>query len=381
MQLAWRKRGFCRVAQQAVEALASRSCERRRPRIAAPIGTPIAAAGPPVTPIACPTAIAVGQATVQSSAFTRPPVMAILLSRALRSCERRFCSRVRSEVGINFERYPIDAPSSAKFHAVVEGARHALVESGCASFPEFLTSDATDQAAAEAAAKAPSAFVTNSTHNAWQLPFADPAYPAEDVRNLEMHTRVASTAYDELSDDGPLRRLYHFDPFVAFVGAVTTQAHLHRLADPLGACSVNVFRPGWHHAWHFDEAEYTTTLSLQQSEEGGEFEFTPPLRRTQDDLAEAAVARVLCERSPYRPTRRDAAAADEPSSSMQVTAAPFAPGTLQIFAGRYSLHHVKRVPPTATRDRLVAVLCFATRPGVVNSPSVQQMFWGRTAQA
>ena len=54
-------------------------------------------------------------------------------------------------------------------------------------------------------------------------------------------------------------------------------------------------------------------------------------------------------------------------------------GTLQIFAGRYSLHHVRRVPETATTDRLVAVLCFATEPGVINSPSVQQMFWGRTA--
>ena len=32
-----------------------------------------------------------------------------------------------------------------------------------------------------------------------------------------------------------------------------------------------------------------------------------------------------------------------------------------------------------TADRLVAVLCFAGEPGVRNSPSVQQMFWGRTA--
>ena len=29
------------------------------------------------------------------------------------------------------------------------------------------------------------------------------------------------------------------------------------------------------------------------------------------------------------------------------------------------------------RDRLSAVLCFADKPGVFNSPSVQKMFWGR----
>ena len=63
------------------------------------------------------------------------------------------------------------------------------------------------------------------------------------------------------------------------------------------------------------------------------------------------------------------------------TVASFEPGTLQIFAGRYSLHHVKRIPEDAKTDRLVAVLCFAGERGVVNSPSVQQMFWGRTRAA
>ena len=169
-----------------------------------------------------------------------------------------------------------------------------------------------------------------------------------------MRTRVASTAYDELDEGGALKRLYQYDAFVQFVGAVTSQPRLYRLADPLGACSINVFRPGWHHAWHFDESEFTTTLSLQQAERGGEFEFTPPLRRSQAELAEPAVARILNERSPY---------------------------TLQIFAGRYSLHHVKRVADDATRERLVAVMCFATEPGKVNSAAVQQMFWGRSVEA
>jgi len=38
--------------------------------------------------------------------------------------------------------------------------------------------------------------------------------------------------------------------------------------DPIGACTINVFREGWHHAWHFDEAEFTVTLSLQAADEG-----------------------------------------------------------------------------------------------------------------
>jgi hypothetical protein len=35
---------------------------------------------------------------------------------------------------------------------------------------------------------------------------------------------------------------------------------------------------------------------------------------------------------------------------------------------------------TAPCDRLVAVLCFASAPGVCNSPRVQEFFWGRSLQ-
>lgn len=281
-------------------------------------------------------------------------------------------------LGIDFESYPIDGPfTTSKLHSIVDNARRSLVETGCASFPGFLTPEATALAASEAASKSANAFVTDSEHNVWQLPHDDPTRSAADVRNTRMRTRVASIAYDELDSESPLRRLYAYDPLVDFVAAVTSQPRLFRLADPLGACSVNIFRPGWHHAWHFDEAEFTVTLSLQQSDQGGEFEFTPPLRRHQHDLAAPAVARILNERSPYR------VAADYDSGSVTplVTAAPFVPGTLQIFAGRYSLHHVKRISQGASRERLAAVLCFATEPGVVNSPSCQRMFWGRKAVA
>ena len=54
----------------------------------------------------------------------------------------------------------------------------------------------------------------------------------------------------------------------------------------------------------------------------------------------------------------------------------FEPGTLSIFCGSRCLHEVTRVH--GDRDRLVAVFCFATRPGVRNSAQVQKLFWGRS---
>ena len=59
-----------------------------------------------------------------------------------------------------------------------------------------------------------------------------------------------------------------------------------------------------------------------------------------------------------------------------VRAAPFAPGTLQNFAGRSSQHRDSKVEG----ERLVAVYCFSDVEGFVNSPEVQRMFWGRAVR-
>ena len=121
--------------------------------------------------------------------------------------------------------------------------------------------------------------------------------------------------------------------------------------------------------------------------EGGDFVFTRPLRKTQSDLALGSVASVLRAHTNYsfaldekgdkeeKQTDGDEEAAVPVPVSVPVRTAPFAPGTLQVFAGRYSLHAVTRT--SGTRERLVAVLCFATEPNVRNTPAVQEMFWGR----
>ena len=271
---------------------------------------------------------------------------------------------------VDLSRYPIDELRGAAGRALVARAREDLRTSGCASFPGFLGAAALADAVEEAARKAPAAFATDATHNAYQLSTSDLSLPEAHVRNLRMRTRVASTAYDELAADGALRRLYANDVFLDLVGAVTG-ARVFRLDDALGAASINVFEPAWEHAWHYDESEYTVTLSLQTADEGGAFEFTKPLRNSSDDLAAAATAAVVSTHSTYDAAPRGGA------STPAVSAAPFAPGTLQIFAGRYSLHRV--APVVGASQRLVAVFCFADAPGFVNTPDVQQMFWGRTA--
>ena len=185
---------------------------------------------------------------------------------------------------VNLERYPIGDLRSVEGRALVDKARRDLQATGCASFPCFLTAAALSDAVAEATAAAPDAFETDDTHNAYQLSDTDATLLATHVRNQQMRTRVASTACDELDESRAIRALYACDELLGLVKAITGRS-VHRLADPLGAASINVFRSGWSHAWHYDESEFTVTLSLVQAAEGGAFEFTEPLRKT---LIEAA---------------------------------------------------------------------------------------------
>eukprot|EP00051_Salpingoeca_urceolata_P016299 m.215577 g.215577 ORF g.215577 m.215577 type:complete len:347 (+) comp18641_c0_seq1:1191-2231(+) len=277
--------------------------------------------------------------------------------------------------GVDLERYPLHlcVDRSVAYADIVQQARSSLATTGCASFPGFWRPEVVRETVDLTQTLVPDAFVTDSTHNAYQLPESDLTLPSNHVRNVQMNTRVASAAYDQIPL--PLRRLYQWDGLVRFVSAVLAK-RMHPLADPLGSCTINIFQSGWEHAWHFDEAEYTVTLALQHAEAGGEFEFTRPLRTTPADLAASQVAGVIRQHSTYTDVvGGDDAATDAP----HVFTAPFEPGTLQIFGGRYSLHRVKQLTATATRSRFVAVLCFATEAHLHNSPAVQKMFWGRTA--
>ena len=68
-------------------------------------------------------------------------------------------------------------------------------------------------------------------------------------------------AYDLLDPAGPLLSLYHSEAFTKFLARVLGLPALHRLADPLGAASINIFPPGTAHNWHFDEGLTFTSKS------------------------------------------------------------------------------------------------------------------------
>ena len=257
---------------------------------------------------------------------------------------------------VDLERYPIADPDSPGSRLLVERCRAAIRQDGHCLLPGFLTSDATRAVVDEAAPLLPGAWFCSRTHNVYLAP-DDPGFPKEHPRRRRLKTEVGSVAYDRLPKDGLLRRLYDWDPLVRFVGAVLWKQAFYRLADPLGALSINVFTDGGGHGWHFDESEFTTTIMLQTAERGGHFECVPRIRPVEGEDHDA-VGRVLDGRADG------------------VRRLEFEPGTLSIFGGRRSIHRVTAVE--GGRPRLVAVLCYGTEPGLINSDLVRELFWGRT---
>ncbi len=123
---------------------------------------------------------------------------------------------------------------------------------------------------------------------------------------------------------------------------------------------VNVGRPGQQFNWHFDTNEFTITMLLKAAAAGGYFEYVPNLRSADDERYDA-VKRVLGgDRSRVRRLELHA-------------------GDLQFFLGRFSLHQVTE--NTGAGDRLLLIMSFAEKPGMIGSRERVQDLYGKITDA
>jgi hypothetical protein len=300
----------------------------------------------------------------------------------------RYCSVYRqitirtTTTTMNTVKYPwlsdLTSPEATK---AIQKARAQFQSTGAVIFANFITELALEECVDDATAQEDGAFTTDDTHTAYLSP-SDPSRADNSVYNHEMRTQVASVAFDELSAESRLAELYK-DPLLLQLVSSIVQKDLYLSEDPIGCCSINVFRPTYHHSFHFDESEFSTTLMLQEAACPGTglFQYTDPLRDGPGDLALPAVAAAV-RTYDDSPSSLDVDFAESASPSHLLVSAPklhtlnFRPGTLSIFSGSRSLHRVTTVE--GPRSRLVAVLTFATFPGFRNSAKVQKLFWGRS---
>lgn len=257
---------------------------------------------------------------------------------------------------VNTARYPIGAANTSTATEFIQQCHATYQQTGLCMLPDFIVSSACQQLAIEAAAVDEHAWFCNSTHNVYLAEQQAETTQTPERSRSQQNTYVGSVPYDRIGQHSLLNKLYQWDPLMHFIAGVLGKEQLHRFADPLGACSINVFVDGGEHGWHFDESEFTITLMLQAPENGGAFEYVPKIRGL--DQEQTIVQQILD---------------DEYDDVVEL---PFTAGTLLIFGGRQTIHRVTRV--TGNVPRLVPVLCYSEQPQQTNSDSVRKLFWGRT---
>jgi hypothetical protein len=257
---------------------------------------------------------------------------------------------------VDLDRYPLDAPGSAGYRRMVEAARQGLAASGACVFEGFLKPATVARILAEIDPLRANAFVCGDPHNVY-LVEADPSLPADHPRNRLVGSAKAILADDELPDESPLRALYGWDRFRAFVREALQIDRIFPFADPLAPININFYGDGQELGWHFDNSKFTVTLMLRQAESGGVFEYAPGIRE-ESEAGYARVGRIL---------------AGDHGEVLELSQDP---GALVLFLGSRSLHRV--TPSFGKEPRTIAILSYTSEPGRGLKEQTRLIFYGRT---
>ncbi len=238
--------------------------------------------------------------------------------------------------------------------------RAELAADGCAVIRDFFSPAGLAALQAEAAERKAGTYYSPSKACNVYLNDGDPEYPEDHPRNMFMPRTNGFITADSFSEETASRRLYYWDPLKEFLADCLSKKELFIYEDPVSNMIVNVGKPGQQFNWHFDTNEFTITMLLQAADSGGIFEYVPDLRNAEDECYDD-VKRVL----------------DGDRSRVRQLA--LNPGDLQFFLGRFSLHQVTE--NTGDNDRLLLIMSFAEKPGMVGSMARVKDLYGKVTDA
>lgn len=256
---------------------------------------------------------------------------------------------------VNVQMYPIADLSCSAARALIQNSRNRLEEVGAVALSSFLTEEAVTALATEARRLDWAAHEYRADHTVYFEPSDETLSPDHPRRRL-VHTHKGNVPYDRIPASALLRSLYRWDDLLHFIAAVLGEPVLYRHADAMAALNINTHGPGQQLGWHFDRTDFAVTLSLQQCEQGGVFEYVPNLRSSTEENFDR-VARILS------------------GAQEGVRRLPAEPGTLTLFRGHYSLHRV--TPGDGPSKRLMAALSYVRDPEVTFSSYARKLFYGR----
>lgn len=260
------------------------------------------------------------------------------------------------ETWLNIRKYDIVDPTKDSYKKLVEKGRSDLQESGACEWPDFVTDHALNVLKWESGVLEQSAFFKPVEGNAYLSPHNVSEFAADHPVNRTEPTRVGVVAYDQFPEISLLKRIYESPVLQTFVKDLLGLKELFTYADPFGALNLSVMVRDDYLRWHFDQTDFVTSLSIQNSREGGDFECVPMIRTVNEENYDE-VSKVLSgDRSRVKHIKNK-------------------PGTLLLFRGRYSIHRV--TPIQGDQSRFMGLLGYDSKPGVMSTPHLRDMRYGR----
>ncbi len=234
--------------------------------------------------------------------------------------------------------------------------KQALDDNGVLVLKGFLRLEAINSIKADGDANQHRAFFTSSDHNVYLQPPCND-YASDHPRNRSIRSSKGCITTDQIPAASKLHALYANTMLKDFLCAVLDEESLHEYADSLSSINLHYAADGQELGWHFDNSSFAITLLIQKPDGGGQFEYVRDVRNADNgDMNYAAVGAVLDGHTP-------------------VHQLDIEPGDLVLFRGRNSLHRV--TPSVGDQCRLLVVLAYNSKPGVVLSESARLTFYGR----
>lgn len=265
-------------------------------------------------------------------------------------------NEIRLEDFLDLEKFPIHDLTSDKRAALVAQSRKDLDKWGCAYVRGFIIPAAIHKMKEEAFRIMDGA----RRAHAWVNPYLtkeDTSLPEDHPKRFFEERTSSFINSDLLEGDSILRMIYDSDVMVHFVSDCLNVGPIYRWAEPLGRNPYSVMKNGDYFPWHFDGNDFTVSILVNESEEGGDFEYAPDIRSPNNECFNDVKAVLHGVRE-------------------KVRVLSLKTGDLQIFKGRYSMHRV-----TVTKGespRIIALPTYVTNPYLVNRPHHAEAFYGRS---
>ena len=264
---------------------------------------------------------------------------------------------------VNTDLYPFDDPGGGTYKALILECREQLEKTGCCLLPNFLNPVALENAKQEAIELASSGFQMNHyfayddvddeslLRNLQFLPMDHP-------RRFRSLTKIRFVARDLIGHANPIQLVHDWPKMCSFLQDILQGSEIFRNECPLSSCVFTVAERGELQDWHFDGNEFIVTVMLEDSNEGGHFEFVRGLRDAEKGDNFESISEVINGKYP---------AIERPVIK---------PGTLTVFCGKYNFHRASAVEGDGRR--IMAVLSYETEPGKTGTDEYLKLFYNRT---